>query len=128
MLSQIRNSVFSKILWGLMGLYLLNISVDTADPNPEHIPENLSINDQESIVEIVVEKILGYENAIEEYDDHDTEDHNKKSNVKIDLTNHYIAEIVFNKEFIITTRQNFPDCNTFLANGFKKLDTPPPKI
>ena len=59
MLSQIRNSVFTKILWGLMGLYLLNISVDTADPNPEHIPEDLSINDQESIVEIVVEKILG---------------------------------------------------------------------
>ncbi len=128
MLSQIRNSVFTKIFWGLMGLYLLNISVDTADLNPEHIPEDLSINDQESILEIVVEKILGYENAIEEYDDHDTEDHNKKTNVKIDLTNHYIAEIVFNKEFIITTRQNFPDCNTFLANGFKKLDTPPPKI
>lgn len=111
-----------------MGLYLLNISVDTADPNPEHIPEDLSINDQESIIEIVLEKVLGYEDAIKEYDDHDTEDHNKKTNVKIDLTNHYIAEIVLNQEAIITTRQNFPDHNTFLANGFLKLDIPPPKI
>src|SRR6056297_1104490 len=111
-----------------MGLYLLNISVDTADPNPEHIPEDLSINDQESIVEILVEKILGYENAIEEYDDNDTEEHNKKTNVKIDLTNHYIAEIDLNKESIITTRQKFPDLNTFLANGFQKLDIPPPEI
>lgn len=128
MLSQIRNSVFTKILWGLMGVYLLNISVDTADPSPEHIPEDLSINDQESIVEIVVEMILGYENAFEEYDDNDTEEHNKKTNVKIDLTNHYTAEIVLNKESIITTRQNFPDLNTFLANGFQKLDIPPPKI
>lgn len=128
MFNQIRNSVFTKFLWGLMGLYLLNISVDTADPNPEHIPEDLSINDQESIIEIVLEKVLGYEDAIKEYDDHDTEDHNKKTNVKIDLTNHYIAEIVLNQESIITTRQNFPDHNTFLANGFLKLDIPPPKI
>jgi len=127
-ISQIRNSVFTKFLWGLMGLYLLNISVDTADPNPEHIAENLSINDQESIIEIVLEKVLGYENAIEEYDDNDTEDHNKKTNVKIDLTNHYITELVLNKESIISTRQNFPDHNSFLTNGFQKLDIPPPKI
>ena len=128
MISQIRNSVFTKILWGLMGLYLLNISVDTADPNPEHIPEDISINDQESIIEIVVEKILGYENAIEEYDDNDTEEHNKNTNVKIDLTNHYTTEIDLHKESRITIRQNFPDLNTFLANGFQKLDIPPPKI
>jgi len=87
-LSQIRNSVLTKILWALIGLHLLNISVDTADPNPEHIPEDLSINDQESIIEIVLEKVLGYEDAIKEYDDHDTEDHNKKTNVKIDLATH----------------------------------------
>ena len=128
MLSQIRNSVFSKILWGLMGLYLLNISVDTADPNPEHIPENLSINDQESIVEIVVEKILGYENAIEEYDDHDTEDHNKKSNVKIDLTTHSLVDNALNQSLIESTRHKFLDYNTYLTNGFQKLGIPPPKI
>ena len=128
MLSQIRNSVFSKILWGLMGLYLLNISVDTADPNPEHIPENLSINDQESIVEIVVEKILGYENAIEEYDDHDTEDHNKKSNVKIDLATHSLVDNALNQSLIESTRHKFLDYNTYLTNGFQKLDIPPPKI
>ena len=128
MLSQIRNSVFTKIFWGLMGLYLLNISVDTADPNPEHIPENLSINDQESIVEIVVEKILGYENAIEEYDDHDTEDHNKKSNVKIDLTTHSLVDNALNQSLIESTRHKFLDYNTYLTNGFQKLDIPPPKI
>jgi len=111
-----------------MGLYLLNISVDTADPKPEHIPEDLSINDQESILEIVFEKVLGYEDAFKEYDDHDKEDHNKKTNVKIDLTTHYIAEIVLNQKAIVTARQNFPDSNAVLTNGFQKLDFPPPKI
>jgi uncharacterized protein YlzI (FlbEa/FlbD family) len=111
-----------------MGLYLLNISVDTSDPNPEHITENLSINDQESIVEIVIEKILGYENAIKEYDDHDTEDHNKKANVKIDLTTHSVVDNALNQSFIETTSHKFPDYTTYLTNGFQKLNFPPPKI
>lgn len=128
MLDRIRNSVFSKVLWGLMGLYLLNISVDTADPYSEHIPEDLSINDQESIVEIVVEQVLGYEDAFEEYDDHDSEDHSKKTVVKIDLTTHYIAAIVLDQKFTLTIRQKFPDFNTFLTEGCHKLDSPPPKI
>lgn len=128
MLSQIRNSVFTKILWGLIGLHLLNISVDIADPNPEHIPEDLSINDQESIIEIVLEKILGYEDAIKEYDDHDTEDHNSQTNVKIDLKTYYIVDNNLNQSFIETTKHKFPAYSTNLRNGFQKLDFPPPKI
>lgn len=75
-----------------MGIYLLNISVDIADPNPEYIPEDLSINDQESIVEIIVEQVLGYEDAIKEYDDNDSEDHNRKTNLKIELITQHLAE------------------------------------
>ncbi|MEQ9352063.1 MAG: hypothetical protein RJQ00_05700 [Vicingaceae bacterium] len=111
-----------------MGLYLLNICVDTADPNPEHIPEDLSINDQESIVEIVLEKVLGYEDAIKEYDDHDAEDHNKKSDIKIDLTTHFSVDKPLNQPIIEATRHKFPDYSTHLTRGFQKLDIPPPKI
>ena len=111
-----------------MGLHLLNISVDTADLYPEYIPEDLSINDQESIVEIVLEKVLGYEDAIKEYDDHDTEDHNKKTNVEIDLTTQCIAEIALNQKFITTARQSFPNDDTLLATGFNEIASPPPKV
>lgn len=111
-----------------MGIYLLNISVDTADPNPDHIPEDLSINDQESIVEIIVEQVLGYEDAFKEYDDHDTEDHNKKTNLKIDLTHHYLSELEIGSQPTDLARQNFPDYSNLATNGFQKLDIPPPKI
>lgn len=111
-----------------MGLYLLNISVDSADPNPEHIPEDLSINDQESIIEIVLEKVLGYEDAIKEYDDIDTEGHNKKTNVKIDLTTHSIVDKNLNQSFIEPTKDKFPDHTIYYTNSFQKLDIPPPKI
>jgi hypothetical protein len=120
----LRNSVFSKILWGIMGLFLLNISVDIADPNPENIPEDLSINDQESIIEIIVEKILGYENAIEEYDDNDAEDQNKKTHLKIELVAQWRIDARARQEIYKTSKQRFPAYNSYLRNGFQKLDTP----
>ncbi|WP_299097071.1 hypothetical protein [Winogradskyella sp.] len=128
MLSRIRNSVFTKILWGIIGLYLLNISIDPADPNPEHIPEDLTFNDQESIIEIVLEKVLGYEDAIKEYDDYDTEDHNTKTNVKIDLATHYIVNNNLNQSFVEIKKHKFPEYKTNLTKGFQKLDIPPPKV
>lgn len=53
-----------------MALYMLNVCIDAPDVLT-YLPENLSYNDQESIIEVVLEKVLGYENAIPEYDDND---------------------------------------------------------
>ncbi|WP_090245690.1 hypothetical protein [Lishizhenia tianjinensis] len=52
---------------------MINISVDSKDPNAFRVHEDTSINDQESLLEIFVEKILGFENAFAEYDDQDGE-------------------------------------------------------
>lgn len=128
MLGQIRNSVFTKFLWGFMGLFLLNISVDAPDPNPDYIPENLSFNDQESIIEIVFEKVLGFENAFKEYDDNDSEDHNSKTNLKIEFIAEHIVYSSINQLIIKTSKKKFTNDNTFLRKGFQKLDNPPPKV
>ncbi|SEB45281.1 hypothetical protein SAMN05192540_0356 [Maribacter dokdonensis] len=129
MLSILRNNFFSKFFWLFMGLYMLNISVDTADPNPQHIPEDLTFNDQESIIEVILEQILGYENAIQEYDDNDTEDHNtKKPNLKIDLINHLSKVDHLAIGFLKRSGNNFIDRNNAILKGFYDLDIPPPKI
>jgi hypothetical protein len=52
-----------------MALHVLNVSVDIPDPQPENIPEDLSMNEMESLVEIVLEKLVGMENAVKEYDE-----------------------------------------------------------
>jgi len=52
---------------------MLNVCIDAPDAFLHHIPEDLSYNDQESIAEVIIEKILGYENAIPEYDDRETD-------------------------------------------------------
>lgn len=111
-----------------MGLYLFNISVDTTDPNPEYISEDLSINDQESLVEILVEKVLGFENAIVEYDDHDTEERTKKKNTKIDFFVQYSIQRAHpNKTFDIR-KQRYPNHEDHLTKGYYRLTIPPPKI
>lgn len=111
-----------------MGLYLLNISVDIADPNPEYMPEDLSFNDQESIVEIVVEQVLSFEDAIKEYDDHDTEDHNKKKNVKIDLLLKFIPKNHCTYCQSIEKGKRYPDFEIRLTSAFIAIDSPPPEI
>jgi hypothetical protein len=112
----------------MMGIYLLNICVDTADPAPPYIPEDLSINDQESIVEFVIEIILGLDNAIEEYDDHDREDHSKKSNVKLDQVVYINLDGSIDLSALDGMIQRYPDLETCLPKGFHQLDTPPPRI
>ncbi len=61
-----------------MALYILNLSVDAPDAHIHAVKDNLNINDQESVIEIIVEKVLDFENAIPEYDDDDTESSLKK--------------------------------------------------
>jgi len=60
-----------RMLCFLVATYLLNISVDSPDILP-YKAEDLSFNDQESIVEIVIEKFLDYDTLIPEIDDNDS--------------------------------------------------------
>lgn len=111
-----------------MALYLLNISVDMADPMPRFVPEDLSFNDQESIVEIVVEQVLGHKDAFEEFDDADSSDHNNKTVVKIDLVPPFQGQFFhgYNWENSRKTYSNFQVQGP--SKGFFLLVTPPPKV
>jgi len=60
-----------KFFWILMAFYLLNCSVDTTPLFVEtRQAQTIGQNDQESIIEIITEQILGFENAIPESLDH----------------------------------------------------------
>ncbi|MCM5664392.1 hypothetical protein [Galbibacter mesophilus] len=111
-----------------MAIYLLNISVDAADPHPDYIPEDLSFNDQESIAEIIIEKVLGFENAFEEYDDHDPEDHNKSNNVKINLLMHQVQSSDSGINEFMQERKLPPHYKVHFTNFFKEIDSPPPNV
>lgn len=105
---------------------MLNISIDADDPKANHIPEDLSYNEQESIVEILVEKVLGFEDAIKEFDDHDTEDHKSQNNITLDLFLS-IPKLALNSTIILSESETLIDNYlSSLSIGFSKIDNPPP--
>lgn len=124
----LRNSVSLRIFWALMSLYLLNISVDSPDKYPDYVPEDLTINDQESIIEILVEKVLGYGDVFEEYDDPDKEDHNNGSSLKIKLTLHKNELTDSNNIWLLQKKKKFRQHIAVLAQRCPKLETPPPEV
>ncbi|WP_192823561.1 hypothetical protein [Rufibacter sp. LB8] len=128
MFSFLRNSIIKKVLWGLMSLYLLNISVDANDPQPNHLPEVLTFNDQESILELVAEQLLGFENVFEEYDDHDPDDNHSKSPVKLLWVAHTVETVGIMPWAPYDRPQNFPSFTACVTAGFQTLVTPPPQV
>ncbi|MDX1907475.1 MAG: hypothetical protein SF053_10615 [Bacteroidia bacterium] len=71
----LRSHIIRRIVGAFLALQILNLSVDTRDIEAAYMPEDLSKNDVESILEWVLEDLLDIENAVEEYEDaDDTED------------------------------------------------------
>lgn len=56
-----------------MALHILNFSVDPPDASPDGVPEDLSYNEMESVLEIVLEEVADIENAIPEQEDADNQ-------------------------------------------------------
>lgn len=111
-----------------MGFYMLNISVDIQDGNPNFVAENLALNDQESIAELLIETVLDFGNVIEEYDDPDSQDYNKRSNAKPQLYNQRQLELFRLTSLSVSKTLSHCKTQAFLSNGFYQLDSPPPKI
>lgn len=111
-----------------MGLYLLNFSIDTNELIPKYASEDVYFNDQETIIELVVEKVLGFEHAFDEYDDFEKEDHTMKKSVKIDFIILEKKDSKNIKSFFKKKSLFFAHQTSELEKGIYLLDTPPPKI
>lgn len=128
MLIKLRNTVALRLLWFLLAIYFFNISIDFADPEPNYIVEDLSFNDQESIVEFVLEKVLGFEDAIQEYDDNDSEEKSVKKSVKIDLFRWNILSDNYSKINGNSSSQSLAVYLQKTSCCFIEIDSPPPQV
>ena len=127
MIQSIRSNTFILVFWVLMAGYLLNISVDIADDTPQGVSENLLINEQESLIELVLEQVLGCENAIPEHDGPGADDqHEKNGSKSLIFPMPVIAiELVFFKLFLRTSYLIIDQL--VHPKEFVELDSPPPK-
>lgn len=112
-----------------MALYVFNISVDAPDIYSQEIREDLTLNDQESIIEIVLEKVLGYEDAISEHEEHDEDsEHNIKKNLSFEwykISDHFYEE-PFSQS--AGSKNNFNRYHYLVLAPFFEIQSPPPEV
>lgn len=128
MLNSIRNSKSLRLFCAFLALYILNCSIDTSDLHQFKVPENLNINHQESVVELIIEKILGFENAIPELDDSDSENHStlkKTSTVDFFILPNYV--VAFNDFLPQLTSKNIGFSKTSCLQTYFEIHSPPPE-
>ena len=125
MVKAIRNSGFFNGFITFLALYMLNCSIDSPDNHPNFVAEDLTFNDQESIVELVVEIILGFDETIPEYEDNDNHKHTVKKIRTIDLYSsslHHFTLIIN-----AYTKNSYSFLRLFFKNPFLEIKHPPPK-
>ncbi|PPK87156.1 hypothetical protein CLV84_0090 [Neolewinella xylanilytica] len=127
MIHRIRHSPYRSFLWGAMAAFLLNLSVDAPDPAGRHLPEDLSHNEQESLLEFAIEKLLGYEDAFAEYDDDDSDEILTKLTVSVDATLPTALAVVLHTPVPRARRTAYPPYTDRWAAGHHRIDAPPPR-
>lgn len=124
----IRENRLLKYFWFIMACIILNSSIDVPDIYEQFVPEDLTYNDIETIVELVLEDVLGIENAICEQDDVDADDgYNFSTKKVIDI---YIF-IELKQLFLITANNNnnnesFGYIESFIIPFYPDILPPPP--
>lgn len=76
-----RQHIIHRFFSIFMMLHILNLSVDAADVLPDAVPEDLSFNEIESVVEFILEDILHIDNALPEQDEQDETPELTKSSI-----------------------------------------------
>jgi hypothetical protein len=110
-----------------MAFHIFNVSVDSPDAQPESVPEDLSINDMESIVEIVLEKGLNIDNAIAEYDEPDENDSGSIEMSKgFKVYAHQVTLKLISPEIIFVVHNSMYN-DTSNYSFVNEINPPPPK-
>jgi len=122
----IRKNILFKIFSFFFSLHMLNISVDSPDVNPDWVSEDLSVNDMESISEIICEQILHIDNAFPEFDDHDNNDGGAPIITHLDLF-FYNQPVIAIMPFTYTHSHYAKQTKDLLGQFTSQVPTPPPK-
>lgn len=112
----------------MITLQIINCSVDPIDPSPDYVPEDLSINEMETITEIIAEEVLDIEDCFPEQDDHDNPDKTSFEVVKL-VTTILSIESIKSPKYDIKLRKLRPSHYRHYAHQCSpEIDAPPPKL
>ena len=104
---------------------ILNISIDPPDMHPQHISENLAVNEIESIVEFTMEVVGKIENSVPEAEDADNE---KFQNSLSSFVSSEKIEVISSTPFHLIAGIIFQYATQYPTKGIISKVSPPPKF
>lgn len=124
----IRHNLFLKYIWAFLAFLIFNYSIDIPDFYGDSVAEDLTFNDIESISELVLEVVLGVDNAVPEHDEDDSDDKSGFTK-KIDVPN-FQRIIIEEKTFIcaVHTEHVFSHVQTLFDNPYLSGQIKPPQV
>ncbi len=128
-MSSIRQHIIFKYFWLLMTGLFINTSVDPVDPHGDWVAEDLSVNEMETITEILAEQILDIENCFEETNDDDP-DSSTAVKVLKDVSQ-YIPVKITAPKLASSLTGNLPTLGYFKrfnSQFISEINAPPPKL
>lgn len=124
---KLRKSISARKIYAfLLAMYLFNYSIDSRDAHLDHISEDLSYNDVESIVEFTLEYVLGIEDAMKEHDEQD-DDNGSVVGHAVYIVNATLADLTNSNDFGAEVVHRYCNPSQFFSQGFPEINSPPPK-
>ncbi len=117
----------SRFFLVAFAVYLLNFSIDSQDPYPDDVAENLAFNDIESFYEFFTEALMGIEDAVEEHEERDMAEGGSFSYAKYLCTASSPCVLQLRNYVELNTEQ--VDTSNFLLKRIFSRDlAPPPEV
>ena len=123
-----RQHIIFRLFWLFMAVHIFNCSVDTPDAQPDYVPEDLTYNDMESVVEVLLENVFDIQDAIAEHDENDADD-GGSFEIKKPFSFFYHTKIkidqVFDNGLSVIVSNNYLE--QFSSQFHPEIVPPPPK-
>jgi len=121
-------NLLSRILCIFVALQLLNCSVDAPDALSFSSIEDLNYNEQESVIEILIEKVFNFGNVIAEYADGDAE--NESAGKKLLSVDYFVLPDYSDAEVAVLffASESYSAKPYFYLNASGDNFSPPPEI
>lgn len=125
MFEDIRNGWLGKKILALLVLVFLNSSIDA----PDIFSKTIAYNEQESILELILEKGLGFEDAIDEQShDHELPEKSASKKIPLDLYCSCFSSKLLKFNFDFKEKSLFAYFNHNHSQNHSKIIIPPPEF
>lgn len=121
----IRTNSILKITWIFMAAHLLNLSVDVAEEYVMSSSEAAQFNEWDSLMEMVLEGAIGFENAFEESSSDEDPD---PSTLKLQQFVHHSFDVQIIPNFPVIKSALHTYSGPEVDEGHRRAITPPPQI